>query len=215
MPENRPSFVVTDRRKFTLEGELRDPTPDTAEEPRESVASPASPSGTTVPSTAVKPADTAAVPLNETPAEIDSAAGEGGEADEELGPAPTAQESADQHAAYQKSSGQIDEMLRQSNPGAPASAEMDFDQLVQSIYLSAVMAMGAGTEPGQKPRVDIIGARQSIDMLGVLSEKTKGNLTDRERKLLDTALFNLRMMFLEITNSITTAARRPTAPQRP
>ena len=121
---------------------------------------------------------------------------------------PTHQESADQHAAYQKSSGQLDQMIRNANPGVEATPQADFEQVVQSFYLSAVIAMGAAAEPGQKPRVDIIGARQSIDMLAVLSDKTKGNLTDREQKLLQTALFNLRMMFLEITNSIAAQAAK-------
>ena len=100
-------------------------------------------------------------------------------------------------------------MIREANPGVPANPPADFEQLVQSFYLSAVIAMGAATEPGQKPRVDIIGARQSIDLLAVLDDKTKGNLTDREEKLLKTALFNLRMMFLEITNSIAAQATKP------
>ena len=125
---------------------------------------------------------------------------------------PTSQESAEQHAAYQKSSGQLDDMIRQANPGAAATPQADFEQVVQSFYLSAVIAMGAATEPGQKPQVDIIGARQSIDLLAVLVEKTKGNLTDREQKLLQTALFNLRMMFLEITNSIAAQAAKAPAP---
>ena len=132
--------------------------------------------------------------------------------EEQLGPVPTSQESAEQHAAYQKSSGQLDDMIRHANPGAAATPEADFEQVVQSFYLSAVIAMGAAAEPGQKPRVDIIGARQSIDMLAVLVEKTKGNLTDREQKLLQTALFNLRMMFLEITNSIAAQAAKAPAP---
>jgi len=106
----------------------------------------------------------------------------------------------------------LDDMIRQANPGAPANPQADFEQVVQSFYLSAVIAMGAAAEPGQKPRVDIIGARQSIDLLAVLSEKTKGNLTDREQKLLQTALFNLRMMFLEITNSIAAQAAKPPKP---
>jgi len=128
--------------------------------------------------------------------------------EEQLGPVPTSQESAEQHAAYQKSSGQLDDMIRQANPGAAANPPADFEQVVQSFYLSAVIAMGAAAEPGQKPRVDIIGARQSIDLLAVLADKTKGNLNDREQKLLQTALFNLRMMFLEITNSIAAQATK-------
>jgi hypothetical protein len=69
--------------------------------------------------------------------------------------------------------------------------------------------MGGATEPGQKPRIDIIGARQSIDMLAVLQEKTKGNLTEKEQRLLQNALFELRMMFLEITNAIAQQAQKP------
>jgi hypothetical protein len=130
----------------------------------------------------------------------------------DLGPLPTSQESAAQHAAYQQTSGQIDNMIRQANPGAPPSVEMDFEQVIQSIYLSAAVAMGAATEPGQQPRIDIIGARQSIDMLAVLAEKTKGNLTEREEKLLQTALFNLRMTFVEITNSIAAQATKASKP---
>jgi hypothetical protein len=106
-------------------------------------------------------------------------------------------------------------MIRQANPGAPPSVEMDFEQVIQSIYLSAAVAMGAATEPGQQPRIDIIGARQSIDMLAVLGEKTKGNLTDREEKLLQTAIFNLRMTFVEITNTIAAQATKTPKPGSP
>jgi PIN domain nuclease of toxin-antitoxin system len=49
-------------------------------------------------------------------------------------------------------------------------------------------------------------------MLAVLVEKTRGNLTEREQKLLQTALFNLRMMFLEITNSIAAQATKAPKP---
>ncbi len=57
---------------------------------------------------------------------------------------------------------------------------MNFDRLVQSIYLTAIMQLGGATPEGEQPRVDILGARQSIDMLAVLADKTKGNLTDAE-----------------------------------
>jgi hypothetical protein len=73
---------------------------------------------------------------------------------------------------------------------------------VQQLYLSALMQMGAATPEGQRPRVDIIGARQSIDMLGVLEEKTKNNLTPTETRMLETVLFELRMTFLELTKMI-------------
>ena len=120
----------------------------------------------------------------------------------------TAQETAEQNAAYQESSRQIDDMLRQANPGVGPTGVIAFEHIIQSFYVSAMIALGAGTEPGQKARVDILGARQSIDMLALLQEKTKGNLTQKEEATLQNVLFELRMMFLEITNAIAQSAQR-------
>ncbi len=136
--------------------------------------------------------------------------------DEALPPEPTAAESAQQDADYRASSKKLDDMISQANPGARDTiggrdADMNFDKLVQSIYMTAALQMGAGTQPGEQPRVDILGARQSVDMLSVLSEKTKGNLTEKEQRLLQNALFELRMMFMEITNAISTSAHNPAA----
>jgi hypothetical protein len=100
-------------------------------------------------------------------------------------------------------------MLRQANPGMSASGAITFEHIIQSFYVSAMLAMGAGTEAGQKARVDILGARQSIDMLALLQEKTKGNLTQKEEATLQNVLFELRMMFLEITNAIAQSAQHP------
>ena len=61
-----------------------------------------------------------------------------------------------------------------------------------------------------------MGARQSIDMLSILADKTKGNLTTEESRLLDNALFELRMGFLEITQALArSAAGRGGAPGVP
>jgi hypothetical protein len=83
---------------------------------------------------------------------------------------------------------------------------MTFEALVQSVYMSAIVQLGGATPEGQQPQVDILGARQSIDMLGILAEKTKGNLTESEQRLLDSALFELRMAFLEITQALARSA---------
>lgn len=183
MDDKQTSFTVTDRRKFTLDGELRD---EADREPKEE-----------------KLADNVVtMPAPAPPQEA--------QPDEEPEmPQFTAQETAEQDAAYQKSSRQIDDMLRQANPGMEATATMGFEHIIQSFYVSAMMAMGAGTEPGQKARVDILGARQSIDMLALLQEKTKGNLTQKEEAMLQNVLFEMRMMFLEITNAIAQQAQRP------
>ena len=117
------------------------------------------------------------------------------------------EETAAQDAAYRRSSRELDAMLKQANPGMQTPGEVTFEHVIQSFYLSGVMAMGAGTEPGQKPRIDILGARQSIDMLGLLAEKTRGNLSAQEGQLLQGITFELRMMFLELTNAISAQAQ--------
>ncbi len=75
-----------------------------------------------------------------------------------------------------------------------------------------MIQMGAGAQEGQRPRVDIMGARQTIDMLGVLAEKTKGNLNELEDRTLQTALFDVRMAFLELTNMISMQGVQPPPP---
>jgi len=75
--------------------------------------------------------------------------------------------------------------------------------------------MGAGTQEGQRPRVDILGARTTIDLLGVLAEKTRGNLTEAEDKTLQTVLFEVRMAFLELTSMITLQSMPPPHPPPP
>lgn len=120
----------------------------------------------------------------------------------ELPPPPSAEEMRDQESAYEASAQRVEDLLRAQNPAMGAQPPIKFEHLVQQLYLSALMQMGAATPEGQRPRVDIIGARQSIDLLGVLEEKTKGNLTANEARMLETVLFELRMTFLELTKMI-------------
>jgi Domain of unknown function (DUF1844) len=186
MDEKEPTFTVTDRRKFTMDGELRDDAPAAEPQEEKPAAPPAADKVVTMPAPETKEAA----------------------AEEPELPQFTAQETAEQNAAYQESSRQIDDMLRQANPGAGPTGVITFEHIIQSFYVSAMIALGAGTEPGQKARVDILGARQSVDMLALLQEKTKGNLTQKEEATLQNVLFELRMMFLEITNAIAQSAQR-------
>ncbi|MGB6134772.1 MAG: DUF1844 domain-containing protein [Acidobacteriaceae bacterium] len=196
MDEKQPTFTVTDRRKFTLEGERRDDAP---EQPEEQAAQPAK---------SEPPEKSEKVVTMPPPKTRENAAPDEPQADDV--PLFTPGETAEQNAAYQQSSKQIDEMLRQTNPGMGETGTIAFEHVIQSFYVSAMLAMGAGTEPGQKARIDILGARQSIDMLALLQDKTKGNLTQKEEATLQNVLFELRMMFLEITNAIAQQAQRPT-----
>ncbi|HEX4037229.1 MAG TPA: DUF1844 domain-containing protein [Acidobacteriaceae bacterium] len=200
MDEKQPTFTVTDRRKFTLEGELRDePAVEQAQEEK--------------PSAPAASEKVVTMPAREDRAEPDAATGAAAQGEEAAAEAEmpqfSAQERADQHAAYQASSQHIDDLLREANPEMGATGVIAFEHIIQSFYVSAMLAMGAGTEPGQKARIDILGARQSIDMLALLEEKTKGNLTQKEEATLKNVLFELRMMFLELTNAIAQQAQRP------
>jgi hypothetical protein len=222
MSDQPSGFTVTDRRKFTIEGELREGA-SAAEEASAPVAKQEpEPETKSEPKLGPKlvqnePAvEKEVVNRNLEPLPVDESQLEESEGDEALLPEPTAAESAQQDADYRASSKKLDDMISQANPGVRdtlggRAAEMNFDKLVQSLYMTAALQMGAGTQPGEQPRVDILGARQSIDMLSVLVEKTKGNLNDKEQRLLQNALFELRMMFMEITNAISTSAHNPAA----
>ena len=216
MPDQPSGFTVTDRRKFTLEGDLREGASTAEEALAQKSSSTSEPKAEqklgpqlvqNTPPTE-KPVDKEVVNRDLEPLPLEE------EASEEP-PAPSAAESAQQDAEYRASAKKLDDMISQANPGAREAlgrgAEMTFDKLVQSIYMTAALQMGAGTQPGEQPRVDILGARQSIDMLSVLTEKTKGNLSDKEQRLLQNALFELRMMFMEITNAISSSAHNPSA----
>ena len=204
MSEQNKPFVVTDRRKFTLDGTPRpdaDPSPE-----RETPAAPAPEPPLEFKSphpTAAKPEPPASAPPS-PPAEAD------------LPPAPTAQEMEQANAAYRQTSERLDTAVRAANPGMEHPPEMNFEQIVQSIYMTTILQLGGSTQPGQQPKIDLMGARQSIEMLAILAEKTKGNLTPAESQLMDNALFEVRMGFLEVTQALArSAATRQPPPGTP
>lgn len=203
MPEQNKPFVVTDRRKFTLDGEPRpDADPSPAREPR--------------PETLTQAPEPTPFPAPE--ADSDSASNAAGQ--EEMPAGPTSEQMDQARAAYQATADRLDTAIRAANPGMEHPPAMSFEQLVQSVYMSAVMQLGGGTPEGQQPQIDLMGARQSIDMLTILHDKTQSNLATDELRLLESALFELRMAFLEITQSLARSAankvtQNPTQPRPP
>jgi hypothetical protein len=126
---------------------------------------------------------------------------------EEIPPPPTEQEQQQQTDDYKASGKKLDELFTQASQGKErVPAEMTFERLVESFYMSALLQLGAIRQEGEPPGVDVMGARQTIDSLTILQEKTKGNLTDREQHLLQNVLFELRMAWIEITNAIAKSA---------
>lgn len=192
---DNPKFEVIDRRKFKAEEEREQQEPERKPEP---------------PKVAPEPSTGPRLVVNEDrnpPAEQASA---GEESMEDL-PAPSAEESHQQKAAYDASAQRIEDLIRAQNPAAGAQPPVTFEHLVQQVYLTAMLQMGAGIPEGEPARIDIVGARASIDMLGILAEKTKGNLTAQEERSLQTVLYDARMAFLELSKMISLQGVHPPA----
>jgi Domain of unknown function (DUF1844) len=86
-------------------------------------------------------------------------------------------------------------------PIPPAS----FLFLLESILMQAQMHLGLFNlgeveERGEKPEPNLALARHSIDLLGVLQEKTKGNLTVEEQRLLENGLTELRFRYVQVAD---------------
>lgn len=194
MTDNKQDFVVSDRRRFGAEGEPR------ADAPVEQEEKPLVPAAS-----ATKPA--------EPPAQT----GQGQPpAEDEMPEAPSMEEQLAQHQEYRASGKKLDEIF-ETRLGAQGSyPEMTFEKVVESLYMSALIQMGAIRPEGEEPRLDIIGARQTIDSLTIIHDKTKGNLNDKERTMLQNVLFELRMAWIELTNAIAKqAVEKPVNPISP
>jgi hypothetical protein len=143
MPEQEhpeATFKVTDRRKFTMDGELRDPS-----SVKEEAASPPPPFP--APEPALEP------------------------------PAPVAATSA--------------EPADDGDPG--------FERIILSFTQTAMMQLGlVEMQPGQPFDPDLMGARETIDMLAVLERKTRGNLNAREKRLIMETLSELQLAFVGV-----------------
>jgi hypothetical protein len=179
--KKQESFTVTDRRLFTPEGEIRQ------EVSQEEVSS-----ATPVQQSAPAAQAVVAPPQQETDAP----------------PAPTAAEQKEQADAYRKSAKDLDARVELSGHSSK-ELEMTFERFMASLYMSAMLQLGLMHEQGGQPRVDLIGARQTIDTLSLLSEKTKGNLTSTEENFLQNCLYELRMAYVEVTNTLAHPPQTP------
>jgi len=106
-------------------------------------------------------------------------------------------------------------------PAAPPPAQTPkplpaFENLVRMLGSNAAMVLGAYPDPrtGQ-PVVDPDAARELIDILDALHEKTKGNLAPEEETLLLDLLGKLKMTYLEINQAVAAQATQAKAKTRP
>jgi hypothetical protein len=80
--------------------------------------------------------------------------------------------------------------------------DLSFTAFVISLASSAAIHFGDIPDPmsGKPADVNLEGAAQMIEILMLLEEKTRGNLTAEERQVLEQVLYELRMRFVEASN---------------
>jgi Domain of unknown function (DUF1844) len=77
-----------------------------------------------------------------------------------------------------------------------------FLDLVQSLQLGAMVNLGMIQGPdGKRSPVDLPAAKDAIDLLGILQDKTKGNLSAEEEEVLREGLYHLRMAYMALVNA--------------
>jgi len=176
--KKQDNFIVNDRRLFTADGELRDETSEELE------TNPAPVASTPASNEGLKSTTESQIPLP-----------------------PSAAEQQVQADAYRQSAKDLDARVELSGHSAK-ELEMTFERFLASMYMTAMLQLGLMHEQGGQPRIDIVGARQTIDSIGLLAEKTKGNLTPTEQNFMQNSLYELRMAYVEVTNAL---ARPPQA----
>lgn len=177
MSDEQPNFKVTDRRLFNADGSPRDLPPEERPEPK-----PETVTANTATAAAGAQTETAAGAQTEAataspPAEAmgeETGAEIGGEAEEEF----TEEELAD------------------------ARDPAGFLSFIMSIASNAASALGMMEHPVTHSReVDVELGKHWIDVLGMLQKKTAGNLTSKERQMLEGLLADLRMQYVSLINA--------------
>lgn len=80
--------------------------------------------------------------------------------------------------------------------------ETDFVTFVLSLNQNALMHLGDAPDPATgAPQRDLALARQTIDLLALLQDKTRNNLTGEEEQVLHQVLYDLRMRYVEVSRS--------------
>jgi hypothetical protein len=188
----KSEFVVNDRRLFSSDGELRQDVAEAEERAaeRERAANEAQQRANEERAAQQKTAAPATPKIDLTDADT---------------PSPTDEEHEAGADAYADSTRKMDyrikkELDKQGRGDQARDLEMTFEKFIASLYMTTLMQLGLAAPQGEKPTLDLIGARHTIDILGLLNDKTKGNLTAPEESTLRNILYELRMAYMEVTN---------------
>ena len=194
-PHEQEEIKVTDRRRFNVEGDV---VRSVDTEPESPVEEPPKPEPKVEEPPKPQPkVDEPPAPrqpqMKETPAE------------EQMPEPPSDAEQQASRDAFREAGTKLDAALEQALGAQhrPEAMKATFETFIAEIYMSAMLQLGLLHEQGQQPRVDLVGARHSVDTLVMIEEKTRGNLNDAEKAIMQDVLFRLRMAFVEVTNVLT------------
>jgi hypothetical protein len=109
----------------------------------------------------------------------------------------TASEETKKEKAKKETKAEEKEARKEEEQPRPVP-EVNFSAFVYSLSTSALVHLGEIPEPiTEKMDKNLPLAKQTIDILGILQEKTKGNLTQEEENLLNSFLYDLRMRYVK------------------
>ncbi len=107
-------------------------------------------------------------------------------------------------AEKEKLEEEVEKSAEQQQAGPREIPPASLVTLISSLVTQIFMALGGYEDPKTKKRyVDLELAKHHIDTLSVLEEKTKGNLSDEEKKMLDQAIYEVRMQYVQIAQNAT------------
>ncbi|MFA6280943.1 MAG: DUF1844 domain-containing protein [Candidatus Omnitrophota bacterium] len=96
---------------------------------------------------------------------------------------------------------QVEGEKKEAKEKQEAYHEPNFKIFMSSLSVQAMIALGRLENPmSGKTEMNLEQARFLVDTIGIIKEKTKGNLSEEEAKFLDDSLFSLRMMYVEEKN---------------
>jgi len=172
--EEKPkAFKVNDRRRFSSEGELKPEFQGSEEAAAASVPEPPP-------------------KVSEAPPRVDKSAHTDFHAHDAHGHAH------DAHADHEQFAGHDLNAPHAPQGQAGATAEITFGTFLVGLSTQALMLLGDIPDPQTgKPEWDLVGAQQLIDIIGMLEQKTRGNLDRDEAQLIEAILYELRMKYVE------------------
>ncbi len=191
--DEKPKLKVTDRRMFDAHGNPRQPDGDLTEASSDAPSPPDSaPAEETEKTPEAAPAPESTPPV-EDPSPAPSA--------EDSSPAPTAAPPSPAPTT-EPFSPTVNAKGAGPDPASGSYADLPrgFAPFVESQYLEALIFLGAVPHPQTGETLeDPEFARYKIDLLTMIQEKTEGNLTDEESRMIEDVLYQLRMLFVQKT----------------